>query len=113
MQKLGKGANFKQLAAAESAGDKALQGGDLGWRHLAEIPTIFADSVKTMHSGQLAGPLRAPNGFHIIKLVAIRGGKQDLTKDEVRNLIYQRKYEEKVQIWLQQLRAQAYIKYLA
>lgn len=76
MQQLHKGTSFDQLAVAESAGEEALQRGDLGWRKLAELPTLFADRVKTMQKGDIAGPLRADNGFHIIKVDNIRGDKE-------------------------------------
>jgi peptidyl-prolyl cis-trans isomerase SurA len=107
-----KGANFKQLAAGQSAGQEALKGGDLGWEKLAEMPIIFADQVKTMKIDQISGPLRAPNGFHIIKLTGIRGSLQKLGRDQIRELIFRRKFEEKLQTWLQQMRAGAYIKFV-
>lgn len=77
LAKLRQGENFQKLAAAESAGDQALQGGDLGWRKLNELPELFAQAVKTMQPGQLAGPLRAGNGFHIIRLAATRNQMQE------------------------------------
>ena len=104
------GVNFSQLAAAESGGSNALKGGDLSWRRLVEIPTIFADPVSKMHKGEVAGPIAAPNGFHIIKLSGVRANKTKLTKDQVGNMIYQRKFEEKVQVWLKNLREEAYVK---
>jgi peptidyl-prolyl cis-trans isomerase SurA len=112
VKRLNKGANFKQLAAAQSAGREALKGGDLGWKKLAEMPTIFADQIKNMKIGQIAGPLRAPNGFHIIKVTGIKGSLQKLTRDQIRELIFRRKFEQKLQTWLQQLRAGAYVKFV-
>lgn len=107
-----KGANFKQLAAGQSAGQAALKGGDLGWKKLAEMPTIFADQVRNMKIDQISGPLRAPNGFHIIKLTGIRSSLQQSTRDQIRELIFRRKFEEKLQTWLQQVRAGAYVKFV-
>ncbi len=112
VQQLKQGANFKQLAAANSKGSEALKGGDLGWKKLAEMPTIFADQVKNMKTGQVVGPLRAPNGYHIIKITGVRSSKTKLTRDQIRRLIYQRKFEEKLQTWIQQLRAGAYVKFM-
>lgn len=71
--KIKKGADFSRLAIEESSGDKALEGGDLGERHLAELPEIFAHEVVRMKVGQVTGPLRAGNGFQLIKLVAVGG----------------------------------------
>jgi peptidyl-prolyl cis-trans isomerase SurA len=112
VQQINDGANFNQLAAARSAGGEALHGGDLGWKKLAEMPIVFADKVRDMKSGQIAGPLKAPNGFHIIKLTGIKNSTQKLTRDQVRELIFRRKFAEKLQTWLQGLRAGAYVKFV-
>lgn len=112
VQQINNGANFNQLAAAQSAGSQALHGGDLGWKELAEMPTVFASKVKDMQSGQIAGPLKAPNGFHVIKLTGIKHSTQKLTRNQVRELIFRRKFTEKLQTWLQGLRAGAYVKFV-
>jgi len=67
------GADFSKTALAESAGQQALEGGDLGWRKLAEIPEIFGKKIRDLQANDIAGPIRTGNGFHIIKLVDVRG----------------------------------------
>jgi peptidyl-prolyl cis-trans isomerase SurA len=62
------GEDFAQVAIAQSDGQQALQGGDLGWRKLVEIPTLFADVVPTMAVGDTSDLIRSPSGFHIIHL---------------------------------------------
>lgn len=82
------GTDFKQVALQSSDDPEALKGGDLGWRKLAQIPTLFADLVPTMHEGELQGPIRSPNGFHIIKLLGVKGGEQrTVTKTHVRHIL--------------------------
>lgn len=76
VQKLKQGASFDQLAVAESAGEEALQRGDLGWRRLPELPAIFAEQVRDSHKGDILGPIRADNGFHILKIADMRGDSQ-------------------------------------
>lgn len=78
LAKLQKGASFQQLAAEESNGQQALQGGDLGWRKLNELPELFAQQVKTMKPGDIAGPIRAPNGYHLIRLASVRNNSSEL-----------------------------------
>jgi peptidyl-prolyl cis-trans isomerase SurA len=111
-QQLRKGKDFGQVVAAESGEGSVLRSGDLGWRQLPELPTVFAEAVKNMKQGDIAGPLQAPNGFHIIKLLGIRGSAIQLDEEKVRMLIYRRKFEEQLQIWLKQARETAYIQYL-
>jgi len=73
VKKLKKGANFGEVAVAESKGELALKGGDLGWRKLAELPTVFSDSIKKMKKGEVSDPIRTSNGLHILKLADSRG----------------------------------------
>jgi len=63
------GADFAQTALSVSGGAQALQGGDLGWRKLGQLPTLFSNIVTTMKVGELSAPIRSPSGFHLIKLV--------------------------------------------
>jgi peptidyl-prolyl cis-trans isomerase SurA len=67
------GADFRQVAASFSEAPDAVQGGAMGWRELARLPTIFADAVKGMKSGEVSGVLRSPNGLHIVRLNERRG----------------------------------------
>jgi len=71
-KKLVDGKDFSQIAIKYSAGQKALDGGDLGWRASNELPTLFADQIKMMKAGEYTHPVRSASGFHIIKLIAIR-----------------------------------------
>ncbi|MBA3536412.1 MAG: peptidylprolyl isomerase [Tatlockia sp.] len=89
LAKLKRGDDFSRLAIAESSGEFALEGGDLGERHLAELPDIFAKQVVTMNAGQVAGPIRTGNGFQLIKLLAVTGNseKHQVLKTHVRHIL--------------------------
>jgi peptidyl-prolyl cis-trans isomerase SurA len=85
---LQKGKNFKEASVASSDSDKALTGGDLGWRKAGQLPTLFADLVPKMKEGELQGPIRSPSGFHIVKLLGVRGGgAEHITKTHVRHIL--------------------------
>lgn len=64
---------FKRIAISSSSGSKALEGGQLGWMGINEMPSLFAEAVKGKKSGAIIGPLRSGAGFHIIKVQEIRG----------------------------------------
>lgn len=66
------GADFRQLARAESDARQALEGGDLGWLPVGRVPSVFADRVATMRRGDISEPMRDANGFHIVKLEDIK-----------------------------------------
>ncbi|HEV2008234.1 MAG TPA: peptidylprolyl isomerase [Burkholderiales bacterium] len=67
------GADFRQVAASFSDAPDAVQGGAMGWRELAQLPTIFAEAVKELKSGEVGSVLRSPNGFHIVRVNERRG----------------------------------------
>ncbi len=68
------GENFAQLTAAFSDAPDALKGGDLGWRPLDRLPTLYADTAQRLSEGGVSDLLRSSAGFHIVKLVGKRGG---------------------------------------
>lgn len=110
--KLRQGQGFHDVAQTESGSSPALQSGDLGWRKLPEIPSAFADQVVRMHANDIANPIQTPNGFHIIRLIAVRtlDAKQaEQSRKQAEEILLQRKFEEAVQTWVSRIRSQAYI----
>lgn len=73
LQQLKKGADFHQAAVAESADNKALDGGDWGWLTVEEMPSLMAEAVSNAHKGQFIGPLRSGAGLHIIHVKDMQG----------------------------------------
>ena len=65
--------SFEKLATSYSSGQEALEGGFLGWRTSAELPSLFANVVTELKVGEVAQPLRSGAGFHILKLTDKRG----------------------------------------
>lgn len=78
--RLENGADFAELAISSSGGEQALEGGDLGWRKLGELPSLFADQIVDMKPGDISGVLRSSRGFHIIKLLDHRAGEKHMVK---------------------------------
>ncbi len=66
------GAEFAQVVAGASDAKDAMQGGNLGWRPVDRIPTLFLEALQKLHPGEISPVLRSPNGFHIIKLIEKR-----------------------------------------
>ncbi len=80
IKRLNDGEDFSELAIKESDGQTALEGGDLGWRKLGEIPSLFASVVADMKKGDVSEPIHSPSGFHIIKLSDIKSGDRHVVK---------------------------------
>jgi peptidyl-prolyl cis-trans isomerase SurA len=81
---LKKGADFGQLAVANSQGQNALEGGGLGWKHAGQLPDLFVHALRTLQPGAVSGVLRSPGGFHLLRLNARRGGGEALNVTQAR-----------------------------
>ncbi len=67
------GSSFQQLVEQSKKDPLPLSGGDLGWRPLNELPDIFQSIVQTLKVGEIAGPIQAQNGFHLLRLIEVKG----------------------------------------
>lgn len=84
------GADFAEMAVAHSAGQRALEGGDLGWRKAGQLPSLFADQVLEAGVGEIIEPIRSASGLHIVKLMDRRGaGSTVIQQTRVRHILVQ------------------------
>lgn len=89
VEQLSNGKNFANIAKVTSDGQQALNGGDMGWFSLSELPAIFAEITPTLRVGQIYGPIQSENGFHIIKLTDAKYNSKKFqeTKYKVRHIL--------------------------
>lgn len=73
LQKIRGGASFEAVAREYSNAPEAAQGGNLGIRLFEDWPKLFVDQTRNVRDGRVSGVFRAPNGFHILKVVERRG----------------------------------------
>lgn len=79
---------FKAMAATYSSAQNALDGGDLGWRPAAQLPSIFIEPVKQLQINQIAEPIKSASGLHIIQLQGQRGsGDKHVDQIQVRHIL--------------------------
>jgi peptidyl-prolyl cis-trans isomerase SurA len=82
-EKLKAGQDFAQLAVTYSDSTTNIEGGSLGWRSGAQMPSIIAERIPKMHKGDVTDPIRTPSGFHLFKLNDTRGGTQQAVVSQV------------------------------
>ena len=67
------GKDFQVLAKEYSSSANAVSGGEMGWRNLADLPSLFAGALKGKKKGYVSPPLESGSGFFILKLEDKRG----------------------------------------
>lgn len=81
-QELLAGADFAAIAARVSESQTAAEGGDLGWRRMSEVPSLFVGHVPEMAVGEISRIIRSEHGLHIIKLTALETG-ENVLEDQI------------------------------
>ncbi|ORM64064.1 peptidylprolyl isomerase SurA [Pantoea rodasii] len=104
-------------AAAKQFSDdpgSANQGGDLGWATPDIYDPAFRDALLKLQKGQISEPVHSSFGWHLIQLMDTRQvDKTDAAqKDRAYRLLFNRKFAEEAQTWMQEQRASAYVKIL-
>jgi putative peptidyl-prolyl cis-trans isomerase len=86
------GEPFEKVARANSQdSESAANGGDLGWKMLAEMDPYFAGFVNNIRNvGQISTPFKSSIGYHIVKLM----GRRPITYEKVERLIMFKLYNE-------------------
>ena len=86
MQRIRGGEPFKQAISASNR-PYPLTGGDLGWRKLDDLPSIFSAIVPQLTPGETADPILSDSGFHLVYLEAVRGAEQVVTQTKARHIL--------------------------
>lgn len=81
-QEIVDGRDFQSVAVAESDASNALEGGVMGWRSRADLPSLVTNIVPELPVNQPSDVLQSGSGFHIVQVLDRRGG-------ETRNMVEQ------------------------
>ena len=88
LEDLKAGQDFAMMASTYSDGQRALEGGDLGWRKKNEIPTLFSTQIASMEKGDISDLIKSSSGFHIVKLADVRSSeKHIITQTNARHIL--------------------------
>lgn len=103
------GADFAELARTRG---KDSTGGDLGWMARGELDAAFEQPLLALQKGQVTAPIKSGSAYHLFMLE----DREELTaekladaRQQVRDLLLQKKAQERFDEWLETLRRRALI----
>ena len=108
------GQDFAAAARANSEDlGSAASGGDLGWVNPGQTVPEFETAMNALKPNEISQPVTSPFGVHLIQVLERR--ERDLSHErqvaQARSQIHARKAEERYELWLRQLRDEAYVDY--
>lgn len=106
------GAEFDVLAKKHSEDIASkLAGGDLGWSSPGQFVPSFERTMATTDIGEISKPFKSRFGWHIMYIEDRRD--EDMTEQAIRqkarNVLMSRRFEDEVQLWIQEMRDEAFI----
>jgi len=78
------GADFSEAVSVQEP--YTFQGGDLGWRKLSDIPSMFAGIIPSLKAGD-TGKVQSSSGLHLVHLAEARGLERLIEQTNVRHIL--------------------------
>ncbi len=78
LEQIRNGEDFRSLAIRYSKGPTALEGGDIGWRKVAEFPIEIAEAIGDLDVGDVSVPVQSGGGVHIMKVYNMRDNQTEM-----------------------------------
>lgn len=106
------GEDFGKLAKSysEDIGSR-MSGGDLGWASPGMFTPAFEKKIRETEIDEISEPFKSDFGWHILQVTGRRA--EDFTEEAMRgraqNMLMSRRFEDEMQVWLQELRDEAFI----
>jgi peptidyl-prolyl cis-trans isomerase SurA len=106
------GEDFAELAREYSKDiGSAQEGGDLGWASPGQMVPAFETVMAATAKGDISEPFESPFGWHILQVLDRRD--QDVTelvnRNRAEDFLHNRKFQEELEAWLQQIRDEAFV----
>lgn len=104
--------DFAELAKEHSEDIASkLSGGDLGWASPGQFVPAFEQNMAVTKIGNISSPFKSQFGWHILQVQERRA--EDMTEQAIRararNVLMSRRFEDEVQLWIQEMRDNAFI----
>lgn len=101
------------ILAREFSNDpgSAASGGELGWVNPGDMVPAFDKIMQAAQPGQISKPFKSRFGWHILQVDERKKADIGVEKqrNQVRNMLYSRRFDEELPIWLRKIRSEAYV----
>ncbi|HEY8941369.1 MAG TPA: peptidylprolyl isomerase, partial [Cellvibrio sp.] len=85
--------------------------GDLGWSTPGMFVPEFEEAMANTSPGNISRPFKSQFGWHILQVIERR--KEDMSdkvkRNQAANVLRSRRFDEEFQLWLTQIREEAYV----
>ncbi len=108
------GDDFAAIATAVSEDPgSAIEGGDLGWTGPGAFVPEFEQTLAELEPGEISEPFRSPFGWHIVQLLErrVHDATDDIERQRAIMAIRESKLAEETELWLRQMRDEAFVEY--
>jgi peptidyl-prolyl cis-trans isomerase SurA len=106
------GEDFTEMVKRYSQDVTAAAGGDMGVFLQGELFPALDEAAFSLKVGEVSGVIQSPRGFHILRLLDKKDKKkmtEEERSEEIDDIIYNRKVEEKFEKWIKELREKSYV----
>ncbi len=102
---------FEDVAREVSEDGSAAAGGDLGWFGPGVMVPEFDEPASRLAPGEISEPVLSRFGVHLIQVLERRRTALPPAqrREQVRNVLRERKFQQAYQDWVDELRARAYV----
>ena len=106
-------ADFADLARkySEDPGT-SVKGGEIDWSNPKIFDPIYAKTALSLKPGEISEPFKSSFGWHIVQLIdkKIDTNSNSELKDRAYQMLFDRRYNDELILWLNELRNNSYIK---
>jgi peptidyl-prolyl cis-trans isomerase SurA len=111
-EQFAQGTPFPDLARKYSEGEEAQKGGDLGWVDTETLKVELRIMIGKLKIGDISPVYRDEVGYHLFWVQGMEKGvplSLEQSKESIRQVIYQKQFQEQYQIWMERLKTKTYV----